>query len=590
MNMSYKALYRKYRPNTFEEVSGQEYIVKILKNALISNKIGHAYLFAGPRGTGKTTMAKLFAKALNCEEGIGHTCGHCKNCLAILEGNHPDVIEIDAASNNGVEEVRDLIDKVRYSTILGRYKVYIIDEVHMMTPGAFNALLKTLEEPPAHVIFILATTEPHKILPTILSRCQRFDFSKLSDKEIKQRLVYVLNNEHIEYEEKAIDLIISLCDGGMRDALSILDQVLAYSQNKLNSQDILNIFSLESVDEKVALLQDAANHDTSNVLNRIQKYQDKGSDIKRLTNDLLLMLKDALIYKRTGSTQYLELLNGDQVKKLASIYSINNLINSIDIVLNAIKDFKNVSSISPIFSIALLKICSLENNNITKDEIQIETKDQQMDKSRIRPPFIKSTPIDKTIDSKQQSNNENTQAETIKEKEKNETRKPKEIQPSIFDESFYQNVKIDSKLTRPIDAKIEENLYVLSKDLILNVMISATKDMKTKLIKDWDDLQKLSMHPQLGGKAALLYDAHLLVATKTIMLIEYDLTSKVDKINVQDAQMDLQKITQMVFKRKMFVYALSRNESVELQQKFINLKQIGKLPKPDTIEITMIGE
>ena len=178
--MAYKALYRTYRPTTFEEVYGQQHIVRTLKNALSENKIAHAYLFCGPRGTGKTTMARLFAKALNCEEGFGHQCNKCENCVAISEGTHPDVIEIDAASNRGIDDIRDIIDKVKYAPIKGKYKVYIIDEVHMMTPEAFNALLKTLEEPPANVVFILATTEPYKLMQTILSRVQRYDFTKVS--------------------------------------------------------------------------------------------------------------------------------------------------------------------------------------------------------------------------------------------------------------------------------------------------------------------------------------------------------------------------------------------------------------------------
>ena len=284
--MAYKALYRTYRPTTFDEVAGQEHIVKTLKNALASDKIAHAYLFAGPRGTGKTTMAKLLAKALNCEEGIGHQCNTCKNCLGILDGSHPDVIEIDAASNNGVDNIRELIDKVKYGTILGKYKVYIIDEVHMLSQGAFNALLKTLEEPPSHVIFILATTEPHKILPTILSRCQRYDFSKLSNVEIAERLQVVLSSEGIEYNEEAVNLIVSLSDGGMRDALSILDQVLAYSGNTLNVQDVLDIFSLESLEEKVLLVQSIISGNVNDVLKRLNNYITKGTDIKRLTDDL----------------------------------------------------------------------------------------------------------------------------------------------------------------------------------------------------------------------------------------------------------------------------------------------------------------
>ncbi len=249
--MAYKALYRTYRPQTFEEVAGQRHIVRTLKNALEKNKIAHAYLFCGPRGTGKTTMAKLFAKALNCEEGIGHQCNNCENCKEIIAGTHPDVIEIDAASNNGVEQVRDLIDKVNYLPIKGKYKVYIIDEVHMMTTNAFNALLKTLEEPPAHVIFILATTEPHNILPTIISRCQRYDFEKVADSDIKERMLEIMNQENISYEDSAVDRIISLADGGVRDALSILDQALAYSGDSLYEEDIINMFGLTSTTEKV---------------------------------------------------------------------------------------------------------------------------------------------------------------------------------------------------------------------------------------------------------------------------------------------------------------------------------------------------
>ncbi len=254
--MSYKALYNKYRPASFEEVAGQQSIVRTLRNAINSGKIAHAYLFCGPRGTGKTSMARLFAKALNCEEGIGHQCNKCSNCLALNSSSHPDVIEIDAASNNGVDQVRELIDQVRYLPIKGRYKVYIIDEVHMMSQGAFNALLKTLEEPPDHVIFILATTEPHKVLPTILSRCQRYDFTKIDDADLKAKLLWIAGMEDFSYEDAAIDEIVRLADGGMRDALSILDQALAYGDGSVNEKDILSVFGLTSSKQRVELLKD----------------------------------------------------------------------------------------------------------------------------------------------------------------------------------------------------------------------------------------------------------------------------------------------------------------------------------------------
>ena len=222
--MAYQALYRKYRPADFDEVVGQRQVIQTLKNAVLNNRISHAYLFCGPRGTGKTSIAKIFARMLNCTDPAHAPCGTCSNCRMALSNSHPDIIEIDAASNNGVDEVRNLIERVKYAPMEGKYKVYIIDEVHMMTQGAFNALLKTIEEPPEHVIFIFATTEPNKVLSTIISRCQRFDFTKVSVSDIVSRLKTVCLQEQIDASEEALQLIAELSDGGMRDSLSILDQ------------------------------------------------------------------------------------------------------------------------------------------------------------------------------------------------------------------------------------------------------------------------------------------------------------------------------------------------------------------------------
>ena len=354
--MSYKALYNKYRPSTFEEVAGQRNIVRTLQNAIASGKIAHAYLFCGPRGTGKTSLARLFAKALDCEEGIGHQCCHCSNCLAIAEGNHPDVIEIDAASNNGVDQVRSLISEVNYAPMKGRYKVYIIDEVHMMSQGAFNALLKTLEEPPEHVIFILATTEPQKVLPTIVSRCQRYDFGKIDRLDVISRLSFVMQNEKIQYEPEALEEIFELCDGGMRDALSLLDQAIAYCGDKLTVDGIRELFGLSSKKETVELILSVAKGRVIDILDKLERFEQGGIDVKRLTGSMLTMLQDDLVYSRTKNAGLLDSLSEEYANILSAAVPPLLASKMIEQLLDAQMDYRNVSNIRAFFKLTLLRI------------------------------------------------------------------------------------------------------------------------------------------------------------------------------------------------------------------------------------------
>ena len=568
--MAYKALYRTYRPSTFEEVAGQEHIVRTLQNALANNKLAHAYLFAGPRGTGKTTMAKLLAKALNCDEGIGHQCNECKNCKAIIEGTHPDVLELDAASNNGVDEIRELIDKVKYGTILGRYKVYIIDEVHMLSTGAFNALLKTLEEPPEHVIFILATTEPYKILPTILSRCQRYDFTKLSDKDIKARLKSVLEKEGVAYNEEAIDIIISLADGGMRDALSILDQVLAYSGNKLEVQDILDIFALESKEEKIGLLNAIIDKDVSDVLSRINRYVSLGTDIKRLTDDLLLILKDILIYQSSRNISCLEVLNQQEAQEFFKRLDIEETLKMIDIIMSAQKDYKNVSSIVPLFEVTILKLITAQKGGEIKEDKIIEPLKPPIDKAPMKEPVVAKT-MEASI------------------------KKPvvQEEMVSLLDQPVEEEKQPEVVISKDVlfikNTKQSESFFI-NDDLMIDVMVISKKEIKNSLIDNWSSLKRLIAHPELGKAAALLADGRPLVASNKVLVVEYQFPSTAERANLIENQEAIQNVIQSTFGRKMFVYGVSRNDSVRWQQSYMNKYQLNKLPKADSISIEFEGE
>src|SRR5690625_3875697 len=277
-----------FRPQSFEDVVGQEHVTKTLRNAISKGKQSHAYIFSGPRGTGKTSIAKVFAKAINClEHTDGEPCNECAICTGITRGTNSDVIEIDAASNNGVDEIRNIRDKVKYAPSESKFKVYIIDEVHMLTTGAFNALLKTLEEPPAHAIFILATTEPHKIPPTIISRCQRFDFKAINSGEIEDRLAFVADQQEITYEQEALAFIAQVSEGGMRDALSIMDQVIAYSNDLITLDDAVMITGGIKSEELNDWLKLIEQKDSREAFITYHRFIDEGKDPTRLIHELV---------------------------------------------------------------------------------------------------------------------------------------------------------------------------------------------------------------------------------------------------------------------------------------------------------------
>ena len=377
--MSYKALYRTYRPKTFDDVVGQQHIVKTLKNAISKNKLAHAYLFCGPRGTGKTSIAKLLAKAINCENADNAPCNECDSCIAANENRHADIVEIDAASNNSVENIRDLIEKVKYAPLMGKYKVYIIDEVHMLSQGAFNALLKTLEEPPAHVIFILATTEPQKVLPTIISRCQRYNFEKVSDNDIVKRLSYIIEQENIKASEDSLRLIADLSDGGMRDALSILDQFIAYNKEEISVDDVNEVYGLTTTAYKIDMIKSIVDQDVKRIIVEIENIDNKGIDIPRLTNDLIEILKECVIYIYSKDSSLLKFLSGDEADSLCGFVNSKKALSMIEMLMEASNSYRYATKASKYFEVACLKMMELfdEEETVVKQvikEVKVENK------------------------------------------------------------------------------------------------------------------------------------------------------------------------------------------------------------------------
>ena len=366
--MSYKALYRTYRPQKFSDVTGQEVVVQTLQNAIKNNKISHAYLFSGPRGTGKTSIARIFAKALNCSNLIDNEpCDSCVSCQEISNGYNPDVIEIDAASNNGVDEIRDIRDKVKFLPSGTKYKVYIIDEVHMLSGGAFNALLKTLEEPPKHAIFILATTEPQKLPATIISRCQRFEFKALSVNEINERLKTICELEGVSITEEALNCISESAEGAMRDALSILDQAISYGNVNIDIDDINGVTGSLSFDKIIALTNAIEERSVYNAIGNLNALINDGKEVSKIINSLLVFYRDVLLYKSIGDTEYSKyIFSKDEFRNFSDNIQTSKIMYFIDVLCDAQSKVKFSTTPNIYLEISLIKMC-----NITIEELDI---------------------------------------------------------------------------------------------------------------------------------------------------------------------------------------------------------------------------
>lgn len=388
--MAYQTLYRKYRPKTFGLVYGQDVIVKTLKNVIKNDKLSHAYLFTGPRGTGKTSSAKLFAKAINClNNKDGDACNECENCKSFNNNSNPDIIEIDAASNNGVDEIREIKNKVSLVPSMSKYKVYIIDEVHMLSIGAFNALLKTLEEPPEYIIFILATTEPQKIPATIISRCQRFDFKSISHDKMKQCLENIILKENITIDDGAIEEIINNSKGGMRDAIGLLDQASAFCNNNITANDIEELSGNISIKQIRTFLSNIMQKEYNVIFDSISNYSSNGKDFALICEKIINYIKEGILYKKKINTDKIL----DEDKNIFDKLSDTDLYNLIDYLSDTLVKVKNSYQKELTFEVQMIQMIDkifnkesnvsretsineikAENINVSRETLKIENK------------------------------------------------------------------------------------------------------------------------------------------------------------------------------------------------------------------------
>lgn len=510
--MSYQALYRKYRPSTLNDVIGQDVVIQILKNALSNNKVCHAYMFSGPRGIGKTSIAKLLAKAVNCTYlEDGDACGKCENCVSINEGSCPDIIEIDAASNNGVDEIREIKNKVNLVPNQLKYKVYIIDEVHMLSIGAFNALLKTLEEPPEHVIFILATTDLHKVPTTIISRCQCFEFHRISNTNIVSRLKYICEAENIEIEDSVLEMIANLSDGGLRDAVGMLDKLNAYSNSSITIDDFEKVNGIVSKEQKIQFLNYIQTSDISNTINFLDSIYDNGKDFVLFVQDLLYLCKDLIInYYINNDSQY-----------------DSNFLISFSILLNdLLKEIKFSSDIKTIVEIYFLNYMN-KNANIQNNE-KIEAK------SDISIP-------------KSSENTKNT--EKIDINDNNSHLESKIISREIIsDDNLVQNGKINDMIVN-------------------NCFARADKNEKRMFESKWNSLNDYALDSEYGAAACFISDGKIRAVGLGEVILSFNYESMINR--GFSMILKIQKLLEKIYQKHYDVALLTDDEWNQEKEKYI---------------------
>ena len=558
--MAYQALYRKYRPTNFDEVVGQTHIIQTLKNAIVQNRIAHAYLFCGPRGTGKTSIAKIFAKTLNCTNNQDAPCGVCENCKMAANGSHPDIIEIDAASNNGVDEVRNLIDKVKYAPMQGKYKIYIIDEVHMMTSGAFNALLKTIEEPPAHVIFIFATTEPNKVLPTIISRCQIFDFNKVSMHDIKYRLSVVCKNEGIEIDENGLTLIAQLADGGMRDALSILDQCVAYCSSHIDVNDIRKIYGVVTSEDIGKLFYSVYKKDVDSFVKDIQKYSDMGMDIKRLTADFIHMLKDSLILDYSENSTLVSDMNKDMIRKYFKLAPINFRIKCMEELMDTYNKYTYASNALDYLEASLLKISSYSYESKTH--------------------IIDSDHNDfKEVE--EEENYETSYDDTSDDSDIIEKNTQKDDNNGVLEKSEISDVSRETLK----QSENKNNKIILNDEFVIQLLVGATKMERSIDTNKFNNIGQFISSLEFGKYAATLRNSTIMASGSNYIVVCVSSEIFAKQINEFELNYGYEDFMEVLLGKAKKVFALDKTQQSRVLDEFKERMISGNLPEPFQVHL-----